>query len=154
MLKNQNAKNIFAMDDDTYKAAGYAAALESRRKTDEPAAAFFYGVYNTRICNGLQSVDKGQLSDGVKKCWLDSLASFKVASNAQIAAASFNIAKMYEGGSGVMPSKLVAADWYVKAADQYNREGARDEALTSVEAALNSVPDFPAALRLKQAMLK
>jgi hypothetical protein len=53
-----------------------------------------------------------------------------------------------------MPSKLVAAEWFVKAADQYNKDGSRDEALASVEAALNSVPDHPAALKLRSAMLK
>jgi TPR repeat protein len=142
------------MDEDSYKAGGYAVALEERRKDKEPSGAFYFGVYNWRICGGMQSVDKGQLGDAVKNCWLESFESFKLASTTGIPAASFNIARMYENGWGVMPSKLVAAEWFVKAADQYNKDGSRDEALASVEAALNSVPDHPAALKLRSAMLK
>jgi hypothetical protein len=42
----------------------------------------------------------------------------------------------------------------VKAANQYNKQNDRDDALTAVESALNLVPDHPAALRLRKAMLK
>lgn len=61
---------------------------------------------------------------------------------------------MYEAGLGVSPSKLVATEWFVKAADQYNKEGARDEALSALESALAHSPDHPAALRLKRDMIK
>jgi hypothetical protein len=54
----------------------------------------------------------------------------------------------------VTSSKLVASEWYVKSADQYIKQKARDEALTAVESALNLVPDHPAALRLRKVMLK
>ncbi len=153
-LKNQSAGLTFAMDEDSFKSVGYATALEARRKTNEPAGAFFWGAYNWRICGVMQGADKGQLGDAVKNCWLESLESFKVASAGEISGASFNIARLYEKGWGVTPSKLVAAEWFVKAANQYNKDGSREEALTSVEAALDMVPDHPAALRLRNAMLK
>ena len=82
------------------------------------------------------------------------MPAFKRASDAQIAAATFNIARLYQNGFGVTQSKLVAAEWFVKSADQYNKEKARDEALTALESALNLAPDLPAALRLRKAMLK
>ena len=153
-LKSQAKGFSLLMDDDSFKSSGYAAALEDRQKNKEPSGAFYFGVYNWRLCSVMQGVDKGQLGDTVKDCWLQSLESFKLASSAQIPAASLNIARLYENGWGVAPSKLVAAEWYVKAANQYNGEGSRDEALSSVEAALNLVPDHPAALKLRSAMLK
>ena len=82
------------------------------------------------------------------------MPAFKRASDAKIADATFNIAKLYESGFGVSPSKLAAAEWYVKSADQYNKDKSREEALTSLERALDLVPDHPAALRLRKAMLK
>jgi TPR repeat protein len=128
--------------------------LERRCKENEPEAAFFYGIYNWRICGGIESANNSQFDNVLKNCWLESLESLKVASNAKIAEASFNIGRVYEKGWGVLPSKLVAADWYVKAAQQFNETGSRDEALTSIESALNAVHDHPAALRLKNVLLK
>jgi TPR repeat protein len=144
----------FTSEEDTIKAVGYFRELEARRKANEPAAAFYYGIYNWRICNGLESGDKAKFADVAKNCWLESLESLKVASNAQIAEASFNIGRMYEEGWGVSPSKFVAADWFVKAAQQFKHSDSRDGTLMSTEAALNIVPDHPAALRLKKALLK
>src|SRR5471032_2675508 len=97
-IKNKTHNQTFFMDEDTYKAGGYAAALADKRKTNEPAAAFFSGLYNSNICRAMQSVDKGQLGSIVKDCWLESLESFKIASRANAAIASFNIARLYEGG--------------------------------------------------------
>jgi TPR repeat protein len=154
VVKNTDGAKLFAMDEDTFKGTGYAMALEKRKKSNEPEGAFYYGNHNWHLCSGLQRLDKGQLGDTVKKCWLDSFESFKIASNAQLAPASFNIARMYENGYGVMQSKLVASEWFVKAAEQFIKSNARDEALTAIEAALNLTPDHPAALRLRKSMLK
>lgn len=140
--RNTDTSKLFAMDEETFKGTGYAIALQKRRKSNEPEGAFYYGNYNWQLCSGLQRMDKGQLGDTVKKCWLDSFESFKIASNAQLAAASFNIARMYEYGYGVMQSKLVASEWFVKAAEQFIKSNARDEALASIEAALNLTPDL------------
>ncbi|MDO9161525.1 MAG: hypothetical protein Q8N35_09975 [Methylococcaceae bacterium] len=152
--KTQLGISEFVFDEDTYKATGYVMELERRRKENDPAASFYYGIYNWRVCSGFESGSKGQFDSDVKYCWLDSLESLKVASNAKIAEASFNIGQMYEKGWGVLSSKLVAADWYVRAAQQFNDSGSRDEALISIESALNAVHDHPAALRLKNMLLK
>lgn len=154
ILKNQKDDFSFSMDDDSFKAAGYAAALEGRQNNKEPSGSFYYGVYNSRLCTSMQRIDKGQLGDTVKNCWLQSFDSFKIASTTQIPAATFNIGKFYESGWGVAQSKLVAAEWYVKAAYQYKLTESRDDALAAVEAALNAVPDHPAAKRLRAEMLK
>jgi TPR repeat protein len=154
-IKQQSSKSVFVLDDDTYKATGYAMDLQARRKVNDAAGAYYYGVYNLRVCGGLQSADKGgQFSDTVKQCFLESLESFKVASTAKMGAASFNVGRMYESGWGVLPSKLVAADWFVKAAQQFTEASSREEALTAIEAALTAVPDHPQALKLKKAFLQ
>jgi TPR repeat protein len=153
-IKNKESSQVFRMGEDTYKGAGYLEALEKRRKANEPEAAFYYGNYNWHTCSVIQSMDKGrQYGDVVKNCWMNSFESFKIASNAQSGAASFNIARMYENGYGVLLSNLVASEWFVKAAEQYIKSNARDEALISIEAALKATPDHPSALRLKKSML-
>ena len=154
-LKQQTNKSIFLIDDDTNKATGYAMDLKARRDANDPYGSYYYGVYNLRVCGGLESTDTGrQFTDAVKKCFLESLESFKIASTSQIGEASFNIGRMYEKGWGVSPSKFVSAEWFAKAARQFNESGARDESLASIEAALNLVPDHPEALRLKKAKIK
>ncbi len=37
-IKQQSSNSFFVLDEDTNKAAGYAAALQARRKTGDPAA--------------------------------------------------------------------------------------------------------------------
>ena len=140
--------------DEDQRGYAFGAVLSNRRDKGEVAASFYFGIRNWKFCQGLQRLDKGQLGNAVVDCWNKCLDSFKFASAAQVPAASFNIARMYENGFGVIPSKYVAADWYVKSAEQYNKAGSRDEALTSLEAALTAVSDHPAALRLRKAMLK
>jgi|GEM_PF-2316557 len=154
-VKNQSGQNIWAMDEDSFKSVGYAVSLEKRAKTQDPAASFYFGLHNSAICAGFRAADKTQQYGQMHRdCWVKTLDSFKVASAARIAAASANVGRMYEAGLGVNPSKLVAAEWFVKAADQYNKDGARDEALTVLESALTLAPDHPAALRLKRDMIK
>lgn len=139
---------------DFQRSIGFSTVLSSRRDKGEVSATFYFGIRNWKYCQVLQEIDKGQLGYKTADCWKESLDSFKVASAAKIPAATFNIARMYESGFGVITSKYVAANWYVKSADQYNKANLRDEALTSLEAALAMVPDHPAALRLRKVLLK
>jgi len=129
--------------------------LSSRRDKGEVAASFYLGVRGWKWCQALQKRDTGQFANKeAADCWSRILDSFKVASAAQVPAATFNIARMYEHGFGVIASKYAAADWYFKSANQYKKAGSRDQALTSLKAALTVVPDHPAALRLRKVMLK
>jgi tetratricopeptide (TPR) repeat protein len=144
----------FSTTDDDKRAISYATVLQRRSDAGDPYASFFYAVRQWDFCLQMQR-QAGEIWAGqAKECWQKVMPAFKRASDAQIADATFNIARLYESGFGVTPSKLAAAEWYVKSADQYNRVKSRDEALTSVESALNLVPDHPAALRLRKAMLK
>ena len=144
----------FNMTDDDMRAISYATVLQKRGEGGDAYASFFYAARQWDFCLQLQR----QTGDGwvkqAKECWQDVMPVFKRASDAQIADAAFNIARLYENGFGVTPSKLAAAEWYVKSAEQYNKQKSRDETLTAVESALNLVPDHPAALRLRKAMLK
>ena len=139
---------------DDQRGYGFSTVLSNRRDKGEAAASFYFGIRNWKDCQVLQKFDKGQLSNQLTHCWRKSFDSFKVASTANVPAATFNIARMYENGFGVIASKYAAADWYVKSAEQYSKANLRDEALTSLEAALTMVPDHPAALRLRKVMLK
>lgn len=152
-LKPFDISKLFEMDENFYKSVGYTKVLQKRKDDKDPLGAFFYGAYKWDFCARTERASIAQPQD-VKKCWLEVFDSFKIASDAKVADASMNIAKLYERGRGVTISKFAAADWYVKAADQYNAQKERDDALAAVEAALNAVPDHPAALRRKKAMLK
>lgn len=154
-LKQKLKKTLFFIDADTNKVAGYFMNLKERREANDPYGAYYYGLYNLRICGGFKAGNtNGELSESVNKCFLDSLESFKTASAGQVPEASFNIGRMYEKSWGVSASKLVSADWFIKAAKQFNDGKSREGALASVEAALNLVPDHPEALRFRMALIK
>jgi hypothetical protein len=151
--KTQSGAAVWSLDEANIKAVGYASALSKRRAAGDAYAALYDGVYNTRVCRGLQLGSQGQQTSAISDCWQSSLAAFKIASTAGIADGARNVAIMYENGNGVVASKLVAAEWHVKAANQFLASGARDAAFISLEAALKLVPDHPEALRLKKNML-
>ena len=149
------AESIKITDDDMRKMS-YEKILRIRSDKGEPVASFYYAVNQWDFCIQMQNSKNTAeaWAQHTKECWQRVIPALKRASESQIAAASFNIGRLYENGFGVLPSKLVAAEWYVKSADQYNKEKNRDEALTSLESALNLVPDHPTAIRLRKAMLK
>ena len=136
------------------KAIAYGSALAERRKKGLPDGAFYFAVNQWKYCSMLQRQSAKPLSDQATKCWAETMGAFKIASAAGYGDASFNIGRQFENGYGVIPSKFAAADWYVKSAEQHNKSKDRDQALTAVEAALEAVPNHPAALRLKNVMLK
>jgi tetratricopeptide (TPR) repeat protein len=144
----------FAMTDDDMRAISYATVLQKRGESGDPYASFFYAVREWDFCLRMQQQTGDVWVKQASECWRNVMPAFKRASDGQMADATFNIARLYQNGFGVTPSKLVAAEWYVKAANQYTKQNDRDDALTAVESALNLVPDHPAALRLRKAMLK
>lgn len=148
------ASAMFSVTDDDVRAIAYEAVLKKRGEGGDPYASFFYGVHQWDYCLRLQRLEGEAWAKQANECWQGVLPAFKRASAAKIADASFNIAKLYENGFGVAPSKLVAAEWYVKSAEQYNKEKSREEALAAVEKAVDLVPDHPAALRMRKSMLK
>jgi hypothetical protein len=141
-------------DEANTKGTGYLQELDARREANEPYAAFYYGIFKFRICKGMEDADDGQFADAANSCWEKSLESLTVASNAGIAEATYNIGLMHEKGWGDVPSKFVAADWYIKATQQAIKSKDREIALTSVERALEAVPDHPTALKLKDELFQ
>jgi TPR repeat protein len=138
----------------TPKLMAFGAILDKRRKNGQPDGAFYFAAHQWKYCVRLQMQTKSVLVEQASQCWIETIEAFKVASTAGIGDASFNIARQFENGYGVLLSKFAAADWYIKAAEQYNKTNDRDQALTAVEAALGIVPDHPAALRMKRVMLR
>ncbi|MGW8390581.1 hypothetical protein [Pseudoduganella sp. HUAS MS19] len=146
-LKRQDHAWPDLTDDDTLKATAYAMALETKRKLRDPAASYYWGIYNARICGAL---DASKISGAPSaQCWSDTLESFKIANEGGILRASLNVGLMYENGWGVPKSRYVAADWYFKAADKFSLVGEREGALEALEATIRMVPDHPAATRLR-----
>lgn len=143
-----------AVTDDDMRAISYATVLQKRGEGGDPYASFFHALRDWDFCLQLQRQTGDVWVKQARECWQRVMPAFKRAAEAQIADAAFNIARLYENGLGVTPSKLAASEWYVKSAELYNQEKSRDEALTAVESALNLVPDHPAALRLRNTMLK
>ena len=136
------------------KAMAFASVLEARRKKGQPDGAFYFAAYKWKYCAMLQRQSSKPVSDLAPSCWGETMEAFKVASTAGSGDASFNIGRQFENGYGVILSKFAAADWYIKAAEQYNVAKDRDHSLTAVEAALAAVPDHSKALMLKNFMLK
>ncbi|MFG6412458.1 hypothetical protein ACG02S_00950 [Roseateles sp. DC23W] len=157
MKPEEAAASIFMLTDDDMRAVSYGGVLQKRGENGDPLASFYYGVRQWDACLRFEKLGEGG-NDGwaksARECWQGVLPALRKASDAQIADASFNIAKIYQNGKGVTPSKLAAAEWYVKASEQYTKQKDREEALTALEKALDLVPDHPAALRLRKAMLK
>jgi hypothetical protein len=144
---------MMGITEDDNRAFSYRTVLKKRGENGDPSASFYYGVSEWGKCLLFQNQTGNDYTKLAIECWKGVMPAFKRASDAQIAAASFNIGRLYEHGFGVTPSKLVAAEWYVKSADQHNKFKDRDNALTALESALNLVPDHPAGLRMRKAML-
>jgi tetratricopeptide (TPR) repeat protein len=144
----------FRYTDDDARGIEYWSLLKKRSDGGDTGASYYYAIYQWDFCLRMQQSNNEFLVKDSKECWQGVMSAFKKASDAQIASATFNIGKIYQNGLGVTPSKFVAAEWFVKSADQFNKEKSRDEALTALESALNLVPDHPGALRLRKAMLK
>ena len=145
---------MFFTTDDDMKAISYSTVLQKRGENGDPYASFSHGVREWALCSQMQRQQAETWVRPARECWQRVMPAFKRASDAQIAHATFNIARLYENGFCVAASKLAAAEWYVKSADQYSKGNSREDALIPVERALKLVPDHPAALRLRKAMLK
>ena len=153
-IKQHSSKSyIYEVGDrDLQKATGYMSVLEDRRKANDPAAAFYFGLHEAQICMTLSK--NKQLAHGANKVCTDAIDSFKIAEKANDPRAMEALGTIYKKGLGVKASKYVAAEWFVKSAKQYSVENSRDSALSTLEEALILVPDHPGALRLRKELLK
>lgn len=155
LTPNQLVSSLMAFTDDDFRSMEYEKVLKQRGEGSDTEAAFFHGFHQWKTC----LLYERQSSTGTAKiaasCWQHDVMPFlKRASAAGLPDATSNIGKLYEAGLGVTPSKYAAAEWYLKSAEQYNKRGYRDDALTNLEKSLGLVPDLPAALRLRKALLK
>ena len=157
-LRMELGKSMFELmfTEDGAKGAGYASALEDKKEKFEVDGSYYWGLYNLKICGGLSSGQdtKGTQKNYVDQCLLKSLKSFTVASDGGDEASSHSIGSMYENGYGVKSSKLIAADWYLKAARQAHNNENRALALRAIESALRVFPNNPEALRLRDNFFK
>jgi TPR repeat protein len=71
------------------------------------------------------------------------MSGFQIASRAGTAAATWNIAVLYERGAGVTQSRLAAAEWYARAGVQYQKAGVREQALAALERVEAIDPQHP-----------
>jgi TPR repeat protein len=152
-IKNGNKPSLFpdVSDSDVQKSTAYLMVLEERSKMDDPYASYYYGLHLIQICMAFGQ-QQGFSSTEAKVC-NDAMERMKVAANSNDPRAMRAIGIMYNEGLGVTKSKYVAADWFYKSAKQYRDEKSREGALSSLEYALNLVPDHPGALKLRKVLL-
>jgi TPR repeat protein len=107
--------------------------LKAQAASGDPESAFYWGYRNfewgLKAARSSEKLHQDWANDQFKEAYL----SFKIASDAGVGAASWNIAVMYEQGNGVTLSKLAAAEWYYKAGRQYFKSGEREKALAVLE---------------------
>ena len=153
-LVRTDPKKYLWGSDDMHRSVAYAGVLNARADSGDAAASFFAGNLKWDLCLVMQRQTDDQWRKMAEECWQETMKRFRVASAAQLPEATYNAAQLYELGRGAAASKLVAAEWYARAAEQYDKARNREQALTSVEKALNLVPDLPAALRLRKQLLR
>jgi len=129
----------------------YVYVLTARAVAKEPLASYYYGILLFGSWGTIQSVQGDTNFSRVTA--QEALGYIRVAADAKIPAAMYALAMAYKNGYGVAKSNLVAADWLTKTVVQNIADGNRESALNNVEEALQLVPDFPAALKLRGQLL-
>ena len=126
-----------------------AANLKANFKAGDLTAAFYWGYLNwiegERITDTKTELMRNYQSEKFKEAY----SGFSSASEGGVAAASWNIAVMYEQGHGLTRSKLAAAEWYAKASRQYLKEGEREKALAALEHIEEIDPKHTEAIKLR-----
>lgn len=152
-LKRKPNSSIFSNfdDPDSMKAIGYLNVLKKRRDDGDPEAALQFGIHELSICDAIQANAGRGLAQPVCSSAMDSL---KLAAQAKDPRAMEALGVMNNEGLGQRASKYVAADWFIKASQQYDIEGNRERALQTLEEALKAVSDHPGALELRKKLLK
>ena len=126
--------------------------LKELAVSGDPEAAFWWGFYNfakgREAARYSEKLNQDMASDKFKEAYF----GYKIASNAGVSEASWNIAIMYEQGYGVILSKLAAAEWYYKAGQQHLKSGNRESALAALERIENIDSKLSDAIKLRSAL--
>lgn len=126
--------------------------LSDLAEKNQGDASFFWGLLNLE--NGTRLIGNENAKSLVAEYFSRAEKSLRRASNSGFPAAAWNLALMYQNGWGVMPSRLVAVEWFAKAGDLYLKTGDREMALSSLERAEDLDSANPAAKRLRAKLLK
>lgn len=130
------------------------AVLKERKDANEPSASLFYGLYQLNLCNAMNQRKDVVEQRQINATCNDAKSSLLIASDANDAQAMYYIGMIYKDGLGVIQSNYAAADWFVKSAKEFQKNGNREGALTSLEEALKIVPDYPSARALRNELIK
>jgi len=133
------------------KAVAYLKVLEQRADKGDVDASLWDGVYQLSICEGMKENKHVELA--VKICG-NAMDRLHHAAESKNPNAMEEIADAYMEGIAVRPSKFIAADNYINAAETFNQLGNREGSLRAIENALSAVPDHPKALKLKFELLQ
>jgi len=104
-----------------YKTAGYLTSLKNGEKVTE--TCWIVPLWCLQLAN-MHYAAKGRqrtFSDATKSAWLESLESFQNCVVCQSAGASLTSVACTKNGLVSCSSKLVAAEWFVKATGHYNK---------------------------------
>jgi len=133
--------------------AGYTEVLKDRAVAKEPLASYYYGTITLVLWASLNAIPELADSSYVKDTAREALGYIRFAADAKLSSAMYGLAMAYKNGYGVAKSNLAAADWLTKTVGQNIADGDRESALSNVEEALQLVPDFPAAWKLRAELL-
>ncbi len=126
--------------------------LEKREQKGDAGAKFYLAFHSEKLC---RLTKNSELRTSSKLCSEAFARMRSVAENQAIRtiwlgpASMEEFAKMHLDGIGVEPSAAIASLWFAKTGRQLFENGHAEAALRQVEAALNAMPDNPAALQLR-----
>lgn len=126
--------------------------LKSLAVSGDPESAFYWGYLNWIKGRESSASSEKWAQEMVNDNFKEALFGFRIASDAGVGAASWNIAVMYEQGDGVTRSKLAAAEWYSKAGHQYFKAGEREKALAALERIEEIDKKHPAVIKLRSVL--
>lgn len=151
MLKRKPNASLFDADiDDVAKGVALVNLLEERKEKGDAEATYQYAVTQLSICERMLSP---RSSFTPKTCEVVEENLRKVAKqNDQ--RAMIILGSMYEQGVWFEKSNFVAAEWFLKAAQQYEKSQDREKMLTYLEKASILSPDSPAVQAYKNKVLK
>ena len=136
----------------------YLQEIMNRAKSKQPSAMFYYGFYRYQIC--IMGKKQGLDVSSAPMCTqaFEDIKTFAENEKIKIlfmSPSSMSIlGGMYSGGIGTKRSKYLAAEWFIKSAKQWEANGDRENAIRTLEDAMNEVPDYPEAIKLRKKLLK
>ncbi|WP_202741476.1 hypothetical protein [Acinetobacter sp. 'aerobic (ED)'] len=132
----------------------YITEIRNRGKNGDIEAKFISNsLWNRNICEGMMEQKMYSVGDTCSSV-INNLK--EIANNKKdrryTAQSMESLGDIYNKGVVASKSDLLAAEWYYKAAVEYNNLGKRDESIRTLEQALNILPSYKPALIFRKSI--